>query len=172
MLKNVMLDIETLSTKPNAVILSIAAVKFAFGSDGIEKFSVNISPSSCKKLGLITSQYTIDWWTKQNPEALKQFMKDQIDLSDAIDKLNTFIGPNSKDTVFWAHGTSFDFPKLEWSYDVVNKPYPWKYWNIRDTRTVYEIFGIDMRKYERVGTYHNAIDDCLTQIKALKEALS
>ena len=47
-----------------------------------------VFPSSCKKLGLITSQDTIDWWTKQNPEALKQFMKDQIDLSDAIDKLS------------------------------------------------------------------------------------
>ena len=172
MLKNLMIDIETLSTSSNAVILSIAAVKFAFGSNDTETFSVNICPKSSKNFGMIVSSDTIDWWKKQKPEALKTFMENQVDICDALDQLNAFIGPDTKDIVFWSNGTNFDFPILQWSYNATGKNIPWKYWNIRDTRTVYAIFGIDMLKYERVGTYHNAIDDCLTQIKALKEALS
>jgi 3' exoribonuclease, RNase T-like len=171
-MKNLMIDIETLATRPDAIILSIAAVKFEFGSDKIEQFSINIDPKSCKQHGMVSDPATIAWWKEQKPEAIAAFMKNPVTIDHALDKLSEFVGPDWKDIVFWCNGMNFDYPVLEWSYKALNKPVPWRYWNLRDARTVYAVFDIDMRYIERVGVYHNSIDDCLTQIKALKQALS
>lgn len=171
-MKSIMLDIETLGTTANSIILSIAAVKFEFGNDETEVYSVNIDPKSAKKYGMISNPSTIQWWKDQRQEALKAFMTNQISIESALDGFTDFVGPEWKDTIFFVNGASFDYPILQWSYDATDRTAPWKYWNQRDARTLYAICGIDMRTYPRVGTYHNAVDDCLTQIKALKECLA
>ena len=171
-MKSIMLDIETLGTTANSIILSIAAVKFEFGNDNTEVYSVNIDPKSAKKYGMISNPDTIRWWKEQNPEALKAFMSNQISIESALDGFTDFVGPEWKDTIFWVNGASFDYGILQWSYDATGRTAPWKYWNQRCARTIYAICGINMRTYPRVGTYHNAVDDCLTQIKALKECLA
>jgi DNA polymerase III epsilon subunit-like protein len=167
-MKNVMIDIETLATQPNAIILSIAAVKFNFANDEVSTFSVNIDPKSCTQYGMVKDQATVDWWKDQRPEALKSFMKNQITLVDALTQLREFVTPND---VWWCNGMNFDYPILEWSYKAIGASVPWKYWNLRDARTVYAICDLDMRSFPRVGTYHNALDDCLTQINGLKHCL-
>lgn len=171
-MQSIMLDIETLGTTANSIILSIAAVKFEFGNDNTEVYSVNIDPKSAKKYGMISNPSTIQWWKDQRQEALKAFMTNQISIESALDGFTDFVGPQWKDTIFFVNGASFDYPILQWSYDATGRTAPWKYWNQRDARTLYAICGIDMRSYPRVGTYHNAVDDCLTQIKALKECLA
>lgn len=171
-MKSIMLDIETLGTTANSIILSIAAVKFEFGNDETEVYSVNIDPKSAKKYGMISNPSTIQWWKDQRQEALKAFMTNQISIESALDGFTDFVGPQWKDTIFFVNGASFDYPILQWSYDATGRTAPWKYWNQYDARTLYAICGIDMRSYPRVGTYHNAVDDCLTQIKALKECLA
>ena len=171
-MKSIMLDIETLGTTANSIILSIAAVKFEFGNDNTEVYSVNIDPKSAKKYGMISNPSTIQWWKDQRQEALKAFMTNQISIESALDGFTDFVGPQWKDTIFFVNGASFDYPILQWSYDATGRTAPWKYWNQRDARTLYAICGINMRTYPRVGTYHNAVDDCLTQIKALKECLA
>lgn len=169
---NIMLDIETLGTAANSIILSLAAVKFEFGSDKTEVYSVNIDPKTSKKYGMISNPATIQWWKEQKPEALKAFMTNQISIEEALDGFTEFVGPKWKDTVFWANGISFDAPILDWSYNATGRTPPWKYWNQRDARTIYALCDINMKTYPRIGTYHNAVDDCLTQIAALKEALA
>ena len=171
-MKSIMFDIETLGTTANSIILSIAAVKFEFGNDNTEVYSVSIDPKSSKKYGMISNPSTIQWWKDQRQEALKAFMTNQISIESALDGFTDFVGPEWKDTIFWVNGASFDYPILDWSYKKTGRTPPWKYWNQRDARTLYAICGIDMRTYPRVGTYHNAVDDCLTQIKALKECLA
>lgn len=171
-MKSIMLDIETLGTSANSIILSIAAVKFEFGNDETEVYSVNIDPKSSKKYGMISDPATIQWWKDQKPEALKSFMIDQISIEDALDGFTDFVGPQWKDTIFYANGLSFDMPIIDWSYKATGRTAPWKYWNQRCARTIYALCDVDMRTYPRVGTYHNAVDDCLTQIKALKECLT
>lgn len=169
---SIMFDLETLGTSSNSIILALAAVKFEFGSDETEVYSVNIDPKTSKQYGMISNPATIQWWKEQKPEALKAFMTNQISIEEALDGFTEFVGPKWKDTVFYCNGASFDYPILQWSYDATGRTAPWKYWNQRDARTLYAICGIDMRTYPRVGTYHNAVDDCLTQIKALKECLA
>lgn len=170
-MNNIMLDIETLSTKPNAVIMQIAAVKFEFGSDKIEKFEVNCNIKSSIDLGLHVDPKTVDWWKSKPPEQLVTISKNSQPIFDCIQQFSEFVG-NPNDMVLWSNGNNFDFPIIESTCDMLGIRVPWNYWNLRDARTVYAVFGLDFKTYPRVGTYHNAIDDCLTQIKALKECLS
>lgn len=169
---NIMFDIETLGIQANSIILSIAAVKFEFGSDDTDVFSINIDPKTSKQLGMISDPDTIRWWKEQSPEALAEFMKNPVPIKDALQQFVDWVGPNWKKTVWWANGANFDYPVMEWSLRAAGVELPWKYWNCRDARTVYSLCGINMKEYPRVGVYHNAVDDCLTQIKALKECLA
>lgn len=171
-MKSIMFDIETLGTSSNSVILSIAAVKFDFTSDSIDTFSMNIDPKSCKSYGMITNPSTVEWWKQQPADAIKAFMTEQHPIDVALNGFNNFVGSNWKNTIFYCNGASFDYPIMQWSYDAVGIEAPWKYWNQRDARTIYSVFGLDLRDFPRVGTHHNAIDDCLTQIAALKQCLS
>lgn len=168
-LEHVMIDLETLSTKPNAVIVTLAAVKFSFDSDETETFCMNINPHESKALGLHISEDTLEWWKGQDPAATKAWMHSQHSLTDVLNAYDKFItDPN---LFHWANGLSFDMPILDSSYDVLGRKAPWKYWNQMDARTVIKLAGVDPKKEPRVGVFHNAVDDCLTQIANLKKAL-
>lgn len=169
---NVMIDLETLGTRPNSAIICIAAVKFSMDRDEVDTFQKNISQKSCESLGLLIDPETVDWWKQpERVELFKSFFKNTFPLPDALRQLSEFIGPNATKMNIWANGTVFDIGMLEWSYRAAGVPCPWRYHNIMDARTIYRASGLDFKTYQRVGAYHNAIDDCLTQIKALKECL-
>jgi DNA polymerase elongation subunit (family B) len=169
--RHVMIDIETLSTNSNATILSIAAVKFNFNNEETQEFSINVNPASCKQYNLHIDPVTVEWWSEQPKDVQESFSKDPVHLTDALTQLNNFIGEYDKNMSFWANGVAFDFAILEWAYKTTKIPCNWRYFQIRDARTVYAVSGLDFKKYARTGSHHNAIDDCLTQIKALKEVL-
>lgn len=169
-LDHTMFDLETLSTRSNAVIVTLAAVKFSFDHSETESFCMNINPQGQKELGLVISADTVKWWRESNPEAAKQWMHSQHDLAEVLDAYDKFT-ERKANMWHWMNGMNFDAPILENAYLTLNREVPWKYWNLRDSRTVVALAGIDIRKEPRVGLYHNAIDDCLTQIAHLKKAL-
>lgn len=169
---NIMLDIEALGTRPNSIMLALAAVKFEFGSENTEEFSMNIDPRSCKELGMVTDPDTIRWWKDQPKEAREAFTANPVHVREVMIQFIKWIGPDWRKTVFWSNGSAYDFPIIEWALRELNIEFPWKYWNVRDARTLYGLCDINMKEYPRVGVHHNAIDDCKTQIKALKECLA
>ena len=69
-----MLDLETLSTRPDAAIAVIGAIKFSRHSDNsldldeMDSFYVRVELSSCTEKGLRVDQSTLTWWEKQDPE--------------------------------------------------------------------------------------------------------
>lgn len=165
------IDTETLSTHSDAVIVTIAAVKFRFDTDETERFCVNINPREGKELGLHISKETLDWWRAQKPEATKAWMHSQVQYKDGISQFLEFCGTDRNQT-YWCNGASFDFPILETSFRKCGLREPWNYFHLMDMRTVYKLAKLDFKNYPRVGQHHNALDDCLTQIKALKEISS
>ena len=168
---NIMIDIEALGTTPNSVMLSLAAVRFSFATDEIETFEINLDPKSSKALGMVVDRATIEWWAEQPPEVFASATRNAVPVREGIEKFIEWIGPEWRKTVFWSNGSHYDFPIIEWTMRELGIEYPWKYWNVRDARTLYGICDINMKEYPRVGIHHNAIDDCRTQIKALKECL-
>ena len=68
---DIMIDLETLATSPDAAILTIGAVKFdPFGREKddpkMDSFYVKVDLDSCDELGLVANDDTIAWWATQN----------------------------------------------------------------------------------------------------------
>lgn len=64
-------------------------------------------------------------------------------------------------------GTKPGCAVLSMGFNAVGVRCPWKFWNVRDVRTAVDLLGINPKEFTRDGTYHNALDDCLHQIKYL-----
>ncbi|WP_127471953.1 3'-5' exonuclease [Thiomicrorhabdus aquaedulcis] len=176
-MNNLMIDIETLGTKPGSVIASIGAVFFnpATGETGAE-FEVLISVEASKKLGLTTDAATVAWWDKQSKNAQQQL---QGSLSPELamdDFLQFVISHCERDKVkAWGNGASFDPVLIEAAFDKCNQRYevsveaPFKYWNIRDVRTLVDLgreIGFDpKRDMPFDGVPHSALADAKHQAK-------
>lgn len=168
---HVMLDLETFGTRPGSVIRSIGAVVFdpRGGSIG-DAFYRNISDESCLQHGMTKDQSTVEWWSKQSSEAQESLLKDQIEFSGAADDFHTWFKRASGEMV-WSQGSNFDVVLWEASCLLAARPVPWKFYNTRDTRTVYDICGLNVFKIKREGTYHNALDDAIHQARLVQRAV-
>lgn len=164
---HVMIDLETLSTRPNASILSIGATKFTLDEGIIDKFYCNIDAKSCKSVGLHVSKDTVDWWMKQSAAARDALLVDQLPLKEALQTFTNWIG---KDNVMpWGNGASFDISIMESAYHAVGLTYPWKFYNIMCYRTVMNLMGLSNAKIRASenDTHHHALDDAISQTNTL-----
>lgn len=161
---DVMIDLETLDVLPSASILTIGAVKFdPFGDDvnepGCEKLYIKVDLDSCDKLGLTVSQSTLDWWAKQEKAAQDEaFSTDnRVDISDAISQLYKFCWGAKR---VWSHGAGFDVIILEHVFRKIGKAIPWQFWEVRDTRTLFDL-GINPNRPPVLK--HHALEDAWNQ---------
>jgi exodeoxyribonuclease VIII len=162
----VMVDLETMSQRSNASIASIGAVKFEDGKI-IDKFYCTVDIKSCKELGLNIQKETVEWWSRQNPEALAELRKNNIDIKEALADFREWYGKKSLWT--WSNGAGFDNVILENAYKAIGENTPWKFYDSRCYRTVKAIINIE--ENERQGTHHNALDDAIHQAKHLMRLL-
>ena len=157
---HVMLDLETLGTRPGDVILSIGAVWFAPKIGIKSSFHLSIDPASSKAAGLRAQKSTLEWWEKQSPEARAAAFKGEFSLNVALTKFTIWMPPI--DTVLvWGNGANFDNTLVAAAYRAMKMDVPWHYWNDRCYRTISNMFM--KTKVERVGTGHHALDDAKTQ---------
>ena len=173
---NVMIDIETLSTDPNAAIVSIGALKFNRKEgrkklEDMNRFYVKVSRESCETLGMSVSQETLEWWKRQDEgiryEALEN-PNDRVTIKEALEKLTMWINGSQH---IWGHGDDFDCVVLTQAYKTCGLKVPWKYWNTRDTRTLFDIAGIhpwDLPPDDK----HHPINDCYRQYVGVMMSLS
>jgi exodeoxyribonuclease VIII len=160
MAKHLMVDLETMAVSPNAVVLSLGAVHFDPYSTGYTDslyFRINIDDQDA--LGREVDPNTITWWSRQPPEIMEEaFSPDnRIPLVDAMDQFHKFAWSCS---AFWSHGATFDLVILENIYSQLNKPLPWNYWQLRDTRTLFDL-GHDPEMPQ--GSKHDALQDAIRQ---------
>jgi hypothetical protein len=160
MAKHLMVDLETMAVSPNAVILTLGAVHFnPYGTGYSDKIYFRINIDDQDALNREVDPSTLDWWSKQDPTIMEEaFSSDnRLPLVDAIDQFHKFAWGCS---AFWAHGSCFDIVILENIYRQLGKPVPWNYWQIRDTRTLFDLgFDPDMPK----GGKHDALEDAIRQ---------
>lgn len=180
-MNEVMIDIETMSTKTNATILTIGAIKFRHDDlkgkrpkiEDMTTFYTRITMESCAENDFDICEETKDWWEKQTEQAYFEAVlnkEGRIHIKDALMMLCDFV---SDCEIFWAQGISFDYPILEYAMKKFGIQVPWKFWNLRDLRTILAITNVSLRSIKRrcALTEHNALNDCYTQILALKTAI-
>ena len=161
---DIMIDLETLDVLPTATILTIGAVKFdPFGEDVTEpkseKFYVKVDVDSCDRIGCTVSQSTLDWWANQSQEAQNEAFdpSGRIPIEDAMAQLYKFCWGAKR---VWSHGASFDIVICENVFRKLQKAVPWTYWQVRCTRTLFDI-GINPERPPVLK--HHALEDAWNQ---------
>lgn len=168
---HVMLDLETMGTAPGSVIRSIGAVAFEFGGlVHTNTFYRNIDRDSCLDAGLTEDAKTMKWWQEQPADTQSIFDRDPELLPVALSQFYSWFKEVGGEEV-WAQGAAFDPVLTEHAMLVCGILVPWKFWNVRDTRTLYAIADFAHHDFGRTGIEHYALDDCLHQIKCVNAAV-
>lgn len=162
-MNNVMIDLETLSTAPDAAIMSIGAVIFdpATGELG-DKFHMRVDFKEAVGSGRVDTD-TLKWWIGQSEEAGKDVTSGTATPLEVLQAFTEFL---PDDAVVWGNGATFDVTILASAYTrITNAVAPWKFSNVRDCRTVEDMAtGICERsEFEREGIHHQALDDAIYQ---------
>ena len=160
MAKHLMVDLETLAVSPDALVLSLGAVHFDPYSDEIMDtlyFKIDIDDQD--RLGREVDPNTVEWWSRQDPKIMEEAFSidNRVPLTEAIDRFHKFAWGC---TAFWSHGATFDLVILEDIYRQLNKPLSWNFWQLRDTRTLFDLgFDANMPKDSK----HDALQDAIRQ---------
>lgn len=195
MVTHISLDLETWGTRPGADIRSIGACVFQpvaphfVHSEGLGTFYIacdnppdplwadwNGEPPV--KYPLHRDPRTVQWWSEQSDEAQAAFA-DPVDLREALERFSGWLSDvrvdagTNVDLRIWSHGAAFDPPILAEAYHAVGLPVPWHYRAPRDTRTLFDMAGIDdhtawLKQHPGpLGLVHHALDDAVCQARAV-----
>jgi len=169
-MNSVMLDLETFGVTPNAAVVQIGAIYFdeKTGETG-EEFLRYVDVESELEGGFTMDVSTIHWWLQQDEDSRKGLIEEQGSNSTySWLLLSEFLKRADR---IWSHST-FDFVIMRNHFRKYKLKSPVSHRGARDLRTLVYLSGINPDDFTRVGTAHNAIDDCKFQINYTVEALS
>lgn len=174
--QHIVLDLETLSTAPNAAVISIGAVALDGYGTCVSEFHVAIDGHGQPGRDIDTK--TLAWWANQSPEAQAASLHatDYVSATHAMGQFSgwvyTHADPNT--VKVWGNGSSFDCTILASLYAQCHElghPPPWRYWNDRDMRTILDDFPEAKQVGDFVGIKHHALHDARHEAKQLAKAL-
>lgn len=170
-MENLMIDLETLATRPDAVVLSIGACAFDERHGVGPTFYVVVDrneqqppDSSCR----YADPRTVAWWAEQSAEAREVLEARGERVGYAILWLKDFMALHcrGKDTLVWGNGADFDNAILGDLCDWGGIDRPWGYHGGRCYRTLKnllpESYARFAKELPRVGL-HNAQADAAWQ---------
>lgn len=161
-MKHVMLDLETLGTAADSVILSIGAVKFDLTSDAVDDngFYASVSIDSNLDAGRRIDESTLIWWMQQAPGAQRVFHEPKEPLDAALESLEEWFDGAE---YVWSNGAGFDIPMLTHAYKRYGMDTPWQFYNTRCVRTYKSLPSSG--KVPKPVNDHNALRDALNQAR-------
>ena len=167
-----MLDIETLDTVATSVVLSIGVVKFN-ERDMVEPYEKTVLlPSLDEQLDLerTTSEDTLAWWAKQDKEILDRALSEdgRVPLDNVFKSLNKYLVGVDK---IWCQGPQFDMVIIENLFAQSNHHTNWKFWQIMDCRTIFNMMPKDPRKAIQQNL-HDAGEDAYWQAVCVQQTYS
>jgi hypothetical protein len=163
------IDIETLSTKPDAVVLTIGGIKFdPFTKvDPHSEFYYRLEIEDQTSKGRDIESDTLQWWGTQPDEIVDEALGDhnRTSVETTLKELNKWLTGADK---IWCQGPVFDICILENLYRQYDAHFNWVFWNIRDSRTLFGLMPEDPRKKFKFAA-HNALEDCRVQSMCIKK---
>lgn len=165
-----MWDIETMGTGPDAIILSIGGIKFdPNGEKMIDGFHYRFNVNDQEAKGRTTDESTLEWWGKQDNKVIEVAFGDEgrTDVTEILRHMSRwYVGVNK----IWAQGVVFDMGILENIYKQYGIPHPWKFWDVRDSRTLFGIMPTDPRKAMKFDA-HDALEDAKAQALCVQQTI-
>lgn len=172
--RHVMLDLETLATSPDAVILSIGAAAFDphLGITSLYHSILDIAEQKTRAI----SASTVMWWMDKDDAARAIFKQEKETVPDALGGFTKFVGTSSvgaKEVQMWGNGSDFDNVLLTNLYHWADMDsfLPWSPFNGRCFRTLKNLCPDYKRISEGVKrvTRHSAVDDARWQAEVALE---
>lgn len=174
---HVMIDIETLGVSPGVVISTIGAIKFdprstVMDIEKMDGFYARVDHDSCKEKGLIADPNTIEWWKTQDLSICEEIWstKNRVSLATALKRLSKWYKSSDVEYI-WAQGSHFDIPILEYAYTVCNLTPPWKFWQVRDSRTLFDFTDVKRPDIHK-DMKHHSLYDSYRQLIGVQRAYS
>lgn len=152
MKKHILLDIEALGTRPGSAIFKLGAVAFIPESGELrETFEAMIEPQAPFTADLETLE-----WHRQKGTWPRPFAEESHSIGSALAQFEEWIRDCGEVEAFWAWGATYDFPLLAAGYDFAGFAAPWRYYETRCARTVWQLAFGDRRHGPRP---HRAVED-------------
>jgi len=182
-MKHIVLDLETLSTENNALILSIGAVKIKTGDENKieEKFYRIINLESSMKYDFHISAGTLKWWFSMDKKLIEKTFtgieEEPVSIENALNDFSTFCNIDER-LLIWGNSNSFDCTIIENAYKTLGLPCPFMFYQTRDFRTMKALFKsmspefslkLDNLHYSAECSLiaHNALDDAILEAEIL-----
>jgi exodeoxyribonuclease VIII len=167
---DVMVDLETMGTTADAVIISIGAVAFCMDTCAVLVDAGFYRVLDLQQCGRHVSAATRAWWESQS-EAARAVLHTPADerttLRQALAELQEWASPLAGDLRWWSNGAAFDLPILAHAYAQHDMREPWRQFGDRCYRTYKNLPGARNVPMQRTGTHHNALDDAIDQARHL-----
>lgn len=166
-----MIDLETLGTTPQSVILTIGGIKFdpfRLNKEPHSEFYVKLEIENQESRGRVINEDTLNWWSKQDDDIIHEAFVDsnRESVESMLSSLKKwFVGCDK----VWAQGICFDISMLEDICRQYGYPIPWQFYQVEDARTIINRMPVDPRKSMKFAA-HNALDDSRAQAKSLQLA--
>lgn len=171
---SVMIDIESMGIGPRAALLQLGAVAFNFETFETqppgEAFLEDVDLASALMAGGKTDDETVRWWQDRGgfrPSGPTR------EVRTVLVNLRRWFDNHPGVTHVWCKGPSFDAAVIEGFYERTGLACPWAYNAPRDLRTAVQL-AEDTGLWNRSGVEpsHNAVADCLLQIRELQGAMA
>lgn len=168
-MNHLMIDFETLDTKPTAVVLSLGVVLFnKHNILASAKFDFEIAGQMAN--GRTISPDTIMWWLNQKTG--RNFVTPTEHYTTTLGKLihwiQTMRQAHGDFDQVWANDPGFDCAILE---NLIPLSIPYQFWQTRSMRTFIQYVGNGVKVQRTEGMHHDALVDALDQAKYIMERL-
>ena len=165
-----MLDLETLGVDPDTAIMTLGAVKFDPYTDAEPHSELYMRldiEEQTEVYQRTINDDTLAWWASQSQAIQDEAFGDheRVQSDNLTKQLNKWcVGVD----VFWCQGPLFDYAILQDFYAQMKTPVPWNYWQICDSRTLFNLMPTDPRKSIQADL-HNALADSYYQAKCVQQ---
>lgn len=170
---HVMLDLETMSTRANAAIISIGAVKFDPNNMDVpfETFSVGVDLESCKAAGLDIEGATVMWWLQPDRAVAREKLL-KLPFTDLWSALAGFAEWFGEPKPIWGNGASFDNTIIASAYKAAGIDLPWQHWHDRCYRTLKNTPVAKTIETDFTGLVkHTSLGDAIAQARHLQKII-
>lgn len=134
--QGLMIDLETLGTKPDAAVVQIGATAFNYDSSKfMNTITINLIPDFRR---CSVDWPTVAWWLNQSKEARDSITSlPRNPMVEGLVDLNSFFQQNcSIKGEVWAYPAVFDIPIIENLYRLCDLSTPWKRQRVMCVRTL------------------------------------
>ena len=158
-MKNIMLDLETMSVAPTASIVALGAVEFSLEAGVGRTFYEIINLQSCIDRGLLVDGNTVMWWLNCSKKARKEISRERKkSLTVVLHAFKDWL-PNGNLQI-WGNPVNFDNTILMNAYRSIGDLKPWSHGSNRCFRTIkYSFPSLEVSS----KLPHIAIDDAEIQ---------